>query len=70
MEEGKGLVSGIVSTSLKVITNPAGFYREMPKTGGFQHPIIFLIAMMAVSMVIGFISVRWLISASVQWVEA
>ena len=38
MEEGKNLVSGIVSTALKVITNPAGFYREMPKTGGFQHP--------------------------------
>lgn len=55
MEEGKGLVNGIVSTSLKVITNPSGFYREMPKIGGFQHPVIFLVAMMAVSMVIGYI---------------
>lgn len=55
MEEGKSLVNGIVSTSLKVITNPSGFYREMPKTGGFQHPIIFLVAMMIVSMVIGYI---------------
>lgn len=55
MEEGKSLVSGIVSTALKVITNPSGFYREMPKTGGFQHPVIFLVAMMVVSMVIGYI---------------
>ncbi|MDP2278720.1 MAG: YIP1 family protein [Nitrospirota bacterium] len=55
MEEGKSLVNGIVSTALKVITNPSGFYRDMPKTGGFQHPVIFLIAMMVVSMVIGYI---------------
>ncbi len=55
MEEGKSLVSGIVSTALKVITNPSGFYRDMPKTGGFQHPIIFLVVMMVVSMVIGYI---------------
>jgi hypothetical protein len=27
----------------------------MPKTGGFQHPIIFLVVMMVVSMVIGYI---------------
>ena len=55
MEEGKSLVNGIVSTALKVITNPSGFYRDMPKTGGFQHPIIFLVVMMVVSMVIGYI---------------
>lgn len=55
MEEGKSLVNGIVSTALKVITNPSGFYREMPKTGGFQHPIIFLVAMMVVGVVIGFV---------------
>jgi hypothetical protein len=55
MEEGKRLVNGLVSTSLKVITNPAGFYREMLKTGGFQHPVIFLVVMMFVSAVIGYI---------------
>lgn len=55
MDEGKSLVNGIVSTALKVITNSSGFYREMPKTGGFQHPVIFLVAMMVVSMVIGYI---------------
>jgi len=53
MEEGKkDLVGGIVSTAIKVITNPWGFYREMPKTGGFQDPIIFLVAMTVVAMIV------------------
>lgn len=56
MEEGKSLVNGIVSTALKVITNPSGFYRDMPKTGGFQHPVIFLVVMMVISMVIGYVA--------------
>ncbi len=53
MEEGKkDLVGGIISTALKVITNPWGFYREMPKTGGYKDPIIFFVAMMVVAMII------------------
>lgn len=53
MGEGKkNLVGGIVATALKVITNPWGFYREMPKAGGFQDPIIFLVAMMIVAMAV------------------
>ena len=56
MEEGKSLVNGIVSTALKVITNPSGFYRDMPKTGGFQHPVIFLVVMMVVSAVVSMVT--------------
>jgi len=52
MEESKNLAGGIVSTALKVITNPWGFYREMPKTGGYQGPIIFLIVMILIAAII------------------
>lgn len=41
----KGSLPSIPATVVKVITNPAGFYREMPKTGGFITPLIFMIAM-------------------------
>jgi hypothetical protein len=30
---------------IKVITRPIGFFREMPKTGGFLFPIIFMAAL-------------------------
>ncbi|MCE5194225.1 MAG: YIP1 family protein [Nitrospiraceae bacterium] len=55
MESGKNIIENLLSTAVKVITNPWGFYREMPKTGGFQDPIIFFIVMVVIAMVIGFI---------------
>ena len=30
---------------VKVIKNPAGFFREMPRTGGFVEPLIFMVVM-------------------------
>lgn len=33
----------IPATVIKVITNPVGFYREMPKTGGFLAPLVFMV---------------------------
>ena len=38
-------ISLITEIVVKVITNPIGFFREMPKTGGFLFPIIFMVAM-------------------------
>ena len=35
------IVREIPTTAVKVITNPASFFREMPKSGGFIEPIIF-----------------------------
>lgn len=41
----KESISSIPGTAVRVITNPAGFYREMPKQGGFGTPLLFMIAM-------------------------
>jgi len=35
----------IRDTAIKVLTSPAEFFREMPKTGGFVEPLIFMVAM-------------------------
>lgn len=32
-------------TAVKVVTNPAGFFRGMPKTGGFLEPLVFVVIM-------------------------
>ena len=45
-------VSNILTTALKVITNPVGFYRDMPKTGGYVDPLIFAVAMGLISGVL------------------
>ncbi len=38
-------ISAIPQTVLQVITHPAGFFRAMPKTGGFLRPLIFMVIM-------------------------
>jgi len=35
----------MTATALKVITNPVGFYQEMPKSGGLVDPLIFMVAL-------------------------
>ena len=35
----------IPQTAMKVLTSPAEFFKEMPKTGGFVEPLVFMIAM-------------------------
>lgn len=42
-------IQKIKQTVINVITNPAGFFRDMPLTGGLGDPIIFLAAMGIVS---------------------
>jgi hypothetical protein len=47
--ETKGLdFAAIPQTAIKVITQPAAFFREMPKTGGFLEPLVFAAALGAV----------------------
>lgn len=41
----QGQVSSVISDMIAVITNPAAFYRQMPRTGGFVDPLIFMVAM-------------------------
>lgn len=49
-EGSGGLVDGIKKdlpsipdTIKQVITDPAGFYRQMPKSGGFVSPLVFMV---------------------------
>lgn len=35
-------LSHVVETASRVIQNPAGFYRDMPRTGGYAQPLIFV----------------------------
>ncbi len=36
-------ITTILDTAVRVITRPVDFYREMPKSGGFTDPLIFLV---------------------------
>lgn len=48
--ETKGLdFAAIPQTAIKVLTQPAAFFREMPKTGGFIAPLVFAVVLGAVS---------------------
>ena len=42
----KGInLAAIPQTALKVLTSPAAFFREMPKSGGFIEPLVFMVVM-------------------------
>lgn len=44
--EQKGIdFAAIPQTAIRFITSPASFYRDMPKTGGFVEPLVFMVAM-------------------------
>jgi hypothetical protein len=46
MEEKKAVtVTALMRTAVKVITSPAAFFREMPKSGGFSAPLAFMVMM-------------------------
>jgi hypothetical protein len=38
-------VRAVPGTVLEVITSPAGFFRQMPRTGGFLPPLLFMVLM-------------------------
>jgi hypothetical protein len=48
-------LSTIPSTALQILSKPAVFFREMPKTGGFIQPLVFMAVMGLVSAVIGLV---------------
>lgn len=39
----------VIDQAKQVITDPAGFYRAMPKEGGFSEPVIFGLVMAAIA---------------------
>ncbi len=48
--EQKGFdFAAIPQTAIRVITQPGAFFREMPKTGGFVEPLIFMVVIGVVS---------------------
>jgi hypothetical protein len=42
-------LSSIQKTAVSVLTSPSAFFREMPKTGGFVGPLIFMVIMGIIS---------------------
>jgi hypothetical protein len=38
-------LTSIHKTAMRVLTSPSSFFKEMPKTGGFVEPLIFMVAM-------------------------
>ena len=60
-KENQPLVTAIIEDVMTIITNPVGFYRRMPKTGGYGDPVTFMLViavvtavLMAVSSLFGF----------------
>ena len=44
--DGKSIdIAAIPQTAVKVLTSPSEFFKQMPKTGGFVEPLVFMIAM-------------------------
>jgi hypothetical protein len=42
-------LTSIQKTAMSVLTSPSAFFREMPKTGGFVEPLIFMVIMGIIS---------------------
>ncbi len=62
-KQEKKIVALITGTMMKVITNPKEFYKNMPRTGGFIDPLIFIAVMGVVGGVIhAILSILGLIS--------
>lgn len=45
METKKIDLGAVSQTAIKVIISPAGFFKEMPKAGGFIEPLVFMVIM-------------------------
>lgn len=48
----KNYLQLIQKTAINVITNPAGFFKDMPVAGGYADPLIFTVAMGVVAGII------------------
>jgi len=52
MSESSFNLGTVIEDAKKVITNPIGFYREMPTSGGYANPLIFVVVVAAITGVI------------------
>jgi hypothetical protein len=41
----KAVLNSVIETFKAVIVDPASFYRQMPRAGGYSHPLIFAVSM-------------------------
>lgn len=44
-EKAKAVKQAILDSALRIIKDPAGFFRDMPKSGGFGDPLVFAVVM-------------------------
>jgi len=51
-ETGKFDLNDVRTNALSVIKDPAGFYRSMPRDGGYAQPLIFIVVMAIITGVI------------------
>jgi hypothetical protein len=56
MEENKIDFAAMPQTAVRVVTAPADFFRQMPKSGGFLDPLVFVVIM---GVIAGIIQVIW-----------
>ena len=52
MSEAEFNLGTVIDDAKKVVLDPVGFYKEMPRTGGFANPLIFVAVMAFVSGVL------------------
>lgn len=43
----------VLADARRVLTNPTGFYRDMPTTGGFTEPLLFIVVMAIATGIVG-----------------
>lgn len=48
-------IGTVIEDAKKVITDPIGFYKSMPTTGGYANPVIFVVVMTLATAIIGFL---------------
>lgn len=48
-------INTVIADARKIITDPVGFYRDMPQSGGYTNPLLFVVVMGLATAVIGFV---------------
>ncbi|GBE31175.1 MAG TPA: YIP1 family protein [Nitrospirae bacterium] len=61
MTEEDRFTKSIFDNALKVIRDPAAFFRQMPREGGFGAPVIFLAAMVFLGLIVNLIGAALII---------
>ncbi|MGH7965211.1 MAG: hypothetical protein ACRERD_25950, partial [Candidatus Binatia bacterium] len=45
-------IASFPSKAIQVITNPTGFYRTMPRAGGFVEPLVFALVLSLIGIIL------------------